>query len=83
MTEAELEQALVTKQPVIWRGRMDYETMTGQVTGILRRHEDGKDILSAQITSIMGTPCVMFCRPSQLRFWTPVDQKMREAENMS
>lgn len=74
MTEQELDQALRTKQPVVWRGRAEYEMTVGQVTGIIRRHENGKDIFSAEITSLRGIKSLVICRPSEVHFWSPIEE---------
>ena len=77
MTEQELDQALRTKQPVIWRGRAEYETTVGMVTGIIRRHEQGQDVISVEITSFPGIKSKLICRPAEVNFWSPTEEKTK------
>lgn len=73
MTEQELKDANRTKAPVEWRGRHDYERAIGNVTALIYRYINGKEILSAEITSFGTTHCTIICRPDELHIWNPVN----------
>lgn len=73
MTEKELKDANRTKAPVEWRGRHDYERTLGNVTALIYRYHDGKEVLSAEITSFGSTQCRLVCRPEELHIWNPAN----------
>ena len=66
MTEQELKQANKTKAPVEWRGMRDFERAQGQVTALIYRFIDGKEVLSAEITAFTSPRHILFCKPEDL-----------------
>lgn len=72
MTEQELKDANRTKAPVEWRGKRDHERTLGNVTALIYRYLNGKEILSAEITSFGTVHCTVICRPEELYIWNPI-----------
>lgn len=72
----ELKDALKSGIPVIWRGKHDYESTIGRLTGIiLRAGASGEDEFSCEITSsssLSGRSSVVICRPEELSLWNPM-----------
>lgn len=67
------EYALRSGRPVTWRGKMDYERMTGTLTAIIMRHIGGRDIVSIEITNpVSGNSNTV--RVEEVEYW-----KAREA----
>lgn len=74
MTEQELKDANRRKVPVEWRGRQEYECALGQVTAIIYRYLDGKEVISVEITSFGDKRSCIICRPEDVHLWAPVHQ---------
>ena len=74
----ELKGALKSGMPVIWRGKHDYESTVGRLTGIiLRAGASGEDEFSCEITSsssLSGRSSVVICRPDEVSLWRPAEQ---------
>jgi hypothetical protein len=70
MSGEDLRRALMTKAPVIWRGRMDYERAHGYVSAIVYRCEDRKQIqVSCEITQYGSIQSGIRARAEDVEFW--------------
>ena len=74
MSGEELRRALMTKAPVLWKGRMEYERTVGYVSAVIYRCDDHQNIVvSCEITRHGSPPSVMRCRPEDVEYWRLAD----------
>lgn len=70
MDRATAEHALRSGRPVTWRGKMDYECMTGTLTAIIMRHIGGRDLTSVEIVNpVSGNSNTV--RIEEVEYWQP------------
>lgn len=60
--------ALRSGCPVAWRGKMNYERMTGTLTALTLRFIGNEYVLSAEITD-PRTHNTMMCRLEEIEYW--------------
>lgn len=60
--------ALRSGRPVAWRGKMNYERMTGTLTALTLRFIGNEFVLSAEITD-PRTHNTLMCRLEEIEYW--------------
>ena len=66
MTEQQLRAANGSSLHVEWRGLRDWERVTGTITALLFRRNNGVETLSVEITDVYSKNSKMLCRPEDI-----------------
>lgn len=70
MEIGELRKALRMGIPLIWQGKMEYESAIGHLTGIiLRSGPNGEDVFSCELRTRRNS--ILICKPEELRVLDP------------
>lgn len=66
MNNAELKEALLSKEPVIYTDRYGHEAEYGFVSGIIYRERDGRIVVTAEIADKSSNSRTI-CEPERIR----------------